>query len=223
MIPTSTSDYFDAKPQEPHVVIKHLLQDIFKYKRCTLLWTCIFSLVITILIDKFCPSCNPKEDFSSTCINFNIAVLGVIVACLAIVFAIFQGRYFTEDGKKAFDEQIISFVLCAFFQIVAIIITFVLATEGNVGLKTYLVYFIQIWNLFLLGDAIIELYTLASAVPGNQLNKEQLISLRNNRNNNKDNIETPFDKFTMGFFYSDDNGIKFIHNDQRTEFIKNIT
>lgn len=168
--PNSQKELVDAYKNSFKETIMNLLGDLRKYKCCTIIITFFLSLLITTAIFKFLldgKGYNLSQDYQdsynqslSTIMNFNIAIIGLSVACLAILFGLFQGKKFTEEAKDAVKEQSSSFILCAIYQIIALVLTL---TIGNLDYVAILI-FVQIWGLLIDFDTILELYSMTTGI-----------------------------------------------------------
>ena len=90
---------------------------------------------------------------------FNIGFLGIDVAALAILSAMFHGITMEGSAEEAFREQKISFIFNGFIQMLGIVgSTVCVIWNNNVLLNIVIgIQFIAILTVF---DLLIELYTI---------------------------------------------------------------
>lgn len=149
-----------AIPQEKGKVIIDFLDQLFSKKLLTLLICFIISLITIVLIRFYgIICCSFLEKLNSV----NISLLGVDIAALAILFALLQGKVLDNNAKDAFEEQSITFLGNALFQLFAIIFYF-LCFVFHSCLLEWIAMGTQIFALIGVFDMIIEMYTLTSLI-----------------------------------------------------------
>jgi hypothetical protein len=89
--------------------------------------------------------------------------MGVDLAALAILFALFQDKKLEDEAKKAFKEQCGVFLFNAVVQLMAIVF-FVMCAIIPVQTLLYVTFLLQIWAILLVFDVMVELFTLISAI-----------------------------------------------------------
>lgn len=152
-----TSLCLNAKPVSLWKILQSLLCNICRYKRATLLVTVAISFILATILSCYdivlikCP-CT-----LSSLIDWNIAVVTICIAALAILFGLFAGRKFAPNAAKAFKEQLTTIFLCCSIQICALFFT-LLSTNKLI------ITFLQIWSTIIFLDMLIELYTTATAI-----------------------------------------------------------
>ena len=146
-------------------VLSDMKNDLAR-KRCTLLITFVISLLPLIILllcqyYGFSQDKNLLEDL----FNANLAILGVDITALAILFALFQDKKLDDSAKNAFKEQSSAFIGNAFLQLVAILFNILNSICHSFSCVFYYISFVlQIWALICVFDIIIELYTLITAI-----------------------------------------------------------
>lgn len=146
--------------QKKGEVILEFFNQLFSRKPLTMFLCFIFSLIAMVLIHFYgIISCGFLKDLN----NVNISLLGVDIAALAILFALLQGKELDKNAKDAFDEQSITFLGNAFFQLLAIIL-FVLHLVFHSCLLCRISMGVQIFALIAVFDMIIEMFTLTSLI-----------------------------------------------------------
>ena len=133
-------------------------------KLCTLLITFIISFIVLLaIVYNDNPSFNLQRIIS--CLSTaNLNMLGVDIAALSILFALFHNKMMDKNAEQAFKEQNISFIGNAFLQLIAFLLS--IGSIGNMSsyFLNYITLFVQIWAMILVFDLIIEIYTLHSAI-----------------------------------------------------------
>lgn len=119
--------------------------------------TFLISFAIVELLSRYNVNLINGQCTSSELINWNVAVVSICIAGLAILFGFFAERRFDSEGKEAFKEQLTTILLCCFIHIIALFIT-LLTTN------TALISFFQLLSVILFLDMLIELYTMATAI-----------------------------------------------------------
>lgn len=122
------------------------------------------------IIDEYC--------HQSSLVDWNIAVVSICIAGLAILFGLFAGKPFDSDGSKAFNEQLISFFLCCFIHVLALFVTLLWSNE-------FCIILFQIWGLLLFLDLLVELYTMSTAITSKSDETDKQANEGNNKNHNK--------------------------------------
>lgn len=126
----------------------------------TLLISLIFLLLLLLNSSHSIECIHKTEDILS---NANLAIMGIDMAALAILFALFQGKQLTCEAKKAFKEQCGVFLFNAVMQLMSLIV-FILCIILSLNIVLYVSFLFQIWALLLVFDVIVELFTLISAI-----------------------------------------------------------
>ena len=158
-----------AIEKTPQEVLSDMKNDLAR-KRCTLLITFVISLLPLIIL-LLCQYYGFSQDKNllENLFNANLAILGVDLAALAILFALFQDKELDDSAKNAFKEQSIAFVGNALLQIVAIMFNILNSICQSFCCAFYYISFIfQIWALIGVFDIIVELYTLITAIINNR-------------------------------------------------------
>ena len=146
-------------------VLSDMTHDLAR-KRCTLVITFIISLLPLIILllcqyYGFSQDKNLLEDL----FNANLAILGVDITALAILFALFQDKKLDDSAINAFKEQSSAFIGNAFLQLVAILFNILNSICHSFScVFNYISFVFQIWALICVFDIIIELYTLITAI-----------------------------------------------------------
>ena len=149
-----------AVPQKPYKVIFDFFRQLWTRKILTLVCFFLFSLIATIMIRFYglIKCCILKE-----IINANIAVLGIDIAALAILFAVLLDKQLEGDAKQAFDEQSITLLGNALFQLLAILLLIANAVFSSSYLF-WMSFCFQFFALIHVFDIIIEMFTLTSLI-----------------------------------------------------------
>lgn len=140
------------------VLWKFIKEICLKY--CTLLFTAVLSLILLYLFD-----CYGSQDCKVLCCivnklsEANLTILGIDIAALAILFALFQDKNIDPNAKKAFKEQSMSFLSNSALQLIAFLLSLV-----HIIIPLRIVIFFQLWAMILVFDLILELYMLRSAI-----------------------------------------------------------
>ena len=153
----------DAQEQKCEKVISNLF-GFFPWKNC-LVWLSFFISFIILLLLLY------NNSLSFECIhiiedklfNVNLSVMGIDLAALAILFALFQDKKLSSEAKKAFKEQSGAFLFNAMAQLMAMV-TYVICTIISIQTLFYVTFLIQIWAMLLVFDVLVELSTLISAI-----------------------------------------------------------
>ena len=93
-----------AIEKTPQEVLSDMKNDLAR-KRCTLLITFVISLLPLIIL-LLCQYYGFSQDKNllENLFNANLAILGVDLAALAILFALFQDKELDDSAKNAFKE-----------------------------------------------------------------------------------------------------------------------
>lgn len=155
----------DAKQEPPCNVMSDILMEIISYKKCTLLFSLLICTIPFALL-IMCSEGNPSaiSNLVETMSSANLAMIGFDIAALAIIITMFNNEIIKGQGKDAFNEQVISFVGNAIFQLIVLILSFYYTLLKSNMTFCYLTVFLQLWALILVFDLIIELYTLKSKI-----------------------------------------------------------
>ena len=156
-------------------VLNAFFRQLWTMKKYTIIGWFLFSLLTTILIGLFgITTCG----FLKEIINANTAILGIDIAAFAILFAALQGKKLDNKAKKAFDEQSITVLGNAFFQLLAILLSISYALF-TIPFLFWVSLCCQIFALINVFDIIFELYTLTTLVNNKQAlvnNKQALVN-----------------------------------------------
>ena len=125
------------------------------------LLVCLIFLVLLISNDSL--SFEYISKIGDHLFSANLTIMGVDMAALAILFALFQDKQLSTEAKKAFKEQCGAFLLNAVGNLLAIVL-FVICTFLATKLILYVTFFFQIWAILLVFEVVIELFTLVSTI-----------------------------------------------------------
>ena len=153
----------DAREQKCWKILSDLFV-FFPWRNCFIWLSLLVSLIFLILMlfnDSLSQECIQKIEDSL--FNVNITVMGVDMAALAILFALFQDKQLSNEGKKAFKEQCGAFLFNAVAQLIALMI-FVLCALLSIQALLYATFLVQIWAVVLIADVIVELFTITTAI-----------------------------------------------------------
>ena len=144
-----------------------ILCDLFNNLRCKiypLIVAVLFCIIILATMVYYqAPNICELNYHIGNLSNSNLALLGVDIAALAILFSLFQDKTMDINAKEAFKEQNISFIGNAFLQLISFLLSIV-CKFVSLYVVLYLTLFFQFLSLVLVFDLIIELYTLHSAI-----------------------------------------------------------
>ena len=134
--------------------------------------TLLFFAVLCLCFVLFCYYWGWYDQNELSCLinrlsDTNIAIMGVDIAALAILFALFQNAKMDNDAKNAFKDQSISFIGNALLQWLAFLVSLICQTSSN-QVISYIILFFQLWPVFLVFDLIVEVYTLNSVITNKQ-------------------------------------------------------
>jgi hypothetical protein len=132
-------------------------------------WTILITIIISLFVllpFSLCECGTPKNlgMLIGKLSDANLAMFGIDIAVIAILFALFQEKKLDNIAKDAFREQNISFVGNAILQLFAFLLSIVILTFKFPMMIIWMTLFFQIWALILVFDIIIELYCLHSAI-----------------------------------------------------------
>lgn len=148
-----------------HNLLKILsdLFGVFPWKHC-IVWILLFiSFILLILLYNNSLSFNCIHEIENNLFNANLSIMGIDLAALAILFALFQDKDLSNGAKNAFKEQSGVFIFNAVVQLMAIVL-FVLCAIIFFKTLLYVTFLFQIWAILLVFDVIVELFTLISAI-----------------------------------------------------------
>lgn len=153
----------DARKQKCSKVLSDLF-GFFPWRNYMVWITLLVSLIfLIILLYNGSHSIECIQKIEVNLFNANLSVMGVDMAALAILFALFQDKQLSSEAKRAFKEQCGVFLFNAVVQLIALMI-FVICTIITVPAFIYATFLVQIWAILLVADVIVELFTLISAI-----------------------------------------------------------
>lgn len=146
--------------QNRRKVISDFFNQLRSKKQITM-FCCFFSSIIILVIIYFygIHNCSLLKELSSV----NISLLGIDIAAFAILIALLQDKELDKNAKDAFEEQSITFLGNAFFQLLAIIF-FLLHLVFNSCFLNWFAMGVEIFALIEVFDMIIEMFTLTSLI-----------------------------------------------------------
>lgn len=157
----------DARKQKCSKVFSDLF-GFFPWSNWMVWITLVVSLIFfIILLYNGSHSLECIQNIEENMFNANLSVMGVDMAALAILFALFQDKQLSSEAKKAFKEQCGAFLFNAVVQLIALMI-FVISAILSVPSLLYATFLVQIWAILLVIDVIVELFTLISAIINKQ-------------------------------------------------------
>ncbi len=157
-----------AQKQTFEALFSDLCREL-KHKRCEAIVTFVISLLPLIIV-MLCNgsiglSCDGRENPIAKLLDVNLSILGVDIAALAIIMALFQNTKLDDKAKEAFKVQSIAFIGNAIVQLLSILIAIMyFACLSSLWMASYFVFLFQIWALLLVFDIILELFSLRTAI-----------------------------------------------------------
>lgn len=155
-----TKGTITAEKQSLCRVMEDLLSDLGLKKIVIVVTGLICFIVVALLFHfDFCKSC----DISDRLFSANITMLGVDVAAIALLLALFSGVELEEKATEALRSQNIAFVANALLQLLAVVL-FIFTFFFSCCIFNAIVAYIQITALVLVWDVIVELFALSSII-----------------------------------------------------------
>ncbi len=158
----NTDIMIDARKQNSCKVLSDLF-GIFPWRNCIVWFALFISLILLNLLYNNSLSLKCIHEIENNLFNANLSIMGVDLAALAILFALFQDKKLEDEAKKAFKEQCGVFLFNAVVQLMAIVF-FVMCAIIPVQTLLYVTFLLQIWAILLVFDVMVELFTLISAI-----------------------------------------------------------
>lgn len=94
----------------------------------------------------------------------NLTIMGFDIAALALLLSLFNEKTLNSAAKNAFNEQFISFIGNAVFQLFTFLLALFYPLVESSWICSYLIVFLQLWALILVFDIIIEIYTFKTTI-----------------------------------------------------------
>jgi hypothetical protein len=158
----STNIMVDARRQKCGKVLSDLFA-VFPWRNCIVWFSLFISLLMLSLLynNSLTLECIHKTE--NYLFNANLSIIGIDLAALAILFALFQDKELLDEAKKAFKEQCGVFLFNAVIQLIAIVL-FVMSTIIPFPTILHATFILQIWAILLVFDVIIVLFTSITAI-----------------------------------------------------------
>ena len=150
-------------------VLPDILKDICTHKKCTLLFTIFLSFIISLIpLSVLCKTIECNTCFMSDLVRelstANLTIMGFDIAALALLLSLFNEKTLNSAAKNAFNEQFISFIGNAVFQLFTFLLALFYPLVESSWICSYLIVFLQLWALILVFDIIIEIYTFKTTI-----------------------------------------------------------
>ena len=145
-------------------VICDIMRIVFGQKLLALVVTFLPGLLCFIILEHF-DGTDYLEKIPTKLSDVNTGMIGINIAILGILAALFVGKNLSDSAKKAIKVQYSIMVVNAFLHFIVVIMC---ALLDVFPIQSYLIvtFLIQCWALCGVIDIFLELFTLHTAIVG---------------------------------------------------------